>query len=221
MNVETLLIQFSPLLSLEEVPLFRGAVLHALSQDTDVLLHNHTTDNYNYACPLVQYKSIDTKAAIFCIGEGVKMMSKLMRVCNLKVSLGHRQTPLNVEKVTPGETDIQVEQAHIYHLSDWLPLDDDNDRKFLRLRTDEDRQAFLERILVGNILSATKSLNIQITEKIECSILHLDRYHLQPWKNVKMRSFDVDFACNVTLPDYLGLGKHASFGFGNLRRYEE
>lgn len=221
MNVETLLLQFTPLLSLEEVPLFRGAVLKALSQDTDVLLHNHTDDNYHYACPQVQYKSIGTKAAIFCIGEGVEMMSRLMRVCNLRVNLGQRHTTLHVESVTPSECDIEIGEQHIYHLSDWLPFNEDNDAKFLRLRTDEERHALLRQILVGNILSAAKTLNLTISEQIECRIINLDRYHLQRCKNVQMRSFDVDFVCNVSLPDYLGIGKHASFGFGTLRHYKQ
>lgn len=221
MTVETLLLQFSPLLSLEEVPLFRGAVLSALAQDSDVLLHNHTEDNFNYACPQVQYKSIDTKAAIFCIGKGVEMTSKLMRICNLRVNIGQRHATLRVDHVTQDEVDIQIGDQYIYHLAEWLPLNEENDRKFLRLRCDEDRRTFLETILVGNILSLAKSIGYNVTEQIECHILNLDRYHLQRCKNVQMRSFDVDFVCNVSLPDFLGLGRHTSFGFGTLRRYEE
>lgn len=42
-----------------EVPLFRGAVIAAVGQESSVLLHNHEGNNYRYAYPLIQYKTAE------------------------------------------------------------------------------------------------------------------------------------------------------------------
>lgn len=31
-------------------------------------------------------------------------------------------------------------------------------------------------------------------------------------------SFDADFQCNLNLPDYIGIGKHTSIGYGTITR---
>ena len=218
MIVETLNITFSPLLSLEEVPLFRGAVLKALSEDTDVLFHNHIDDNFRYDYPLVQYKSVETKATIVLIGEGVKIINKLIPICNAYLNIGHRSTMMKVEKVVPMQTEIDLCEPLHYRIEQWLPLNEDNDYRFMRLHSDSERIELLRRILVGNILSMAKGLNMHFEDQVECEIKSLDRYHLERVKNVDMRSFDVDFICNVNLPDLIGIGRHSSLGFGTIRR---
>ena len=218
MIVDTLIITFSPLLSLEEVPLFRGAVLKALSEDTDVLFHNHIDDNFRYDYPLVQYKSVGTKATIMCIGAGVDLLSKLMPICNSKLFVGRRHITLKVEKITPRQTEIELSGPQHYRIEHWLPLNEENDTRFMGLKSDSERNELLERILVGNILSMAKGLNIRFDDQVDCKIQRLDRYHLVKVKETFMKSFDVDFICNVNLPDLIGIGKHASIGCGLVRQ---
>lgn len=218
MIVDTLNITFSPLLSLEEVPLFRGAVLKALSGDSDVLLHNHIDSNFRYDYPLIQYQSIGTKASIMCVGAGVDLLSKIMPICNTELLIGRRRVTLKVEKVTPRQTDISLSEPQIYHIGHWLPFNVENDHHFMRMHNDSERIELLERILVGNILSMAKGLNIRFEEKVECEIQRLDNYHLLKVKESLMKTFDVDFICNVNLPDLIGIGKHASYGFGTIKR---
>lgn len=217
MIIDTLHISFSPLLSLEEVPFFRGAVLKALSDDNDVLLHNHIDSNFRYDYPLIQYQSIGTKASIMCVGTGVNLLSKIMSLCNTEILIGRRRATLKVEKVTPRQTDISLSEPQIYRISHWLPLNEENDRRFMRMHNDSDRIELMERILVGNILSMAKSLNIRFEEKVECEIQRLDNFHLVKVKETPMKTFDVDFICNVNLPDLIGIGKHASIGFGTIK----
>ena len=38
---------------------------------------------------------------------------------------------------------------------------------------------------------------------------------------VPLLAFDVRFRCNVYLPNYLGLGKSASHGFGIVRHFQK
>lgn len=217
MIVNTLHISFSPLLSLEEVPFFRGAVLNALSDDTDVLFHNHIDNNFRYDYPLVQYKSIGAKASILLIGDGVEMINKLMPICNTYINIGHRHTMMKVEKVTPMQTEIELNKPQRYRVEQWLPLNEENDSRFLRTQSDSERFELLEHILVGNILSMAKGLDIHFDNQVECEIQRLDRYHREKVKEALMKSFDVDFLCNVNLPELIGIGKHASIGFGTIK----
>ena len=68
-NVNTLLIRFQNEIANNEVAMFRGAIINAVD-NSDVLFHNHTDgDGFRYAYPLIQYKRINRKAAITCIGR--------------------------------------------------------------------------------------------------------------------------------------------------------
>lgn len=217
MIIDTLIITFSPLLSLEEVPLFRGAVLKAMSNDADVLFHNHIDNNFRYDYPLVQYKSIGAKASILLIGEGVDMLNKLMPVCNAYLNIGHRRALMKVEKVTPMQTEIELSNPQRYRIEQWLPLNEENDYRFIRMQNDTDRLELLESILVGNILSMAKGLDIRFDAQVECRIQSLDRYHLERVKEVTMRAFDTEFICNINLPELIGIGKHVSLGYGTIK----
>ena len=78
--------------------------------------------------------------------------------------------------------------------------------------------SMLEQILIGNILSFAKTIDLFLEEEIDCKISKIDHYHFVECKGVRMRSFDADFTCNISLPDYIGLGKHASFGYGTIKK---
>jgi hypothetical protein len=41
--------------------------------------------------------------------------------------------------------------------------------------------------------------------------------YISEYKDTKVLCFDLVFDCNVSLPPYIGLGKHASTGFGIVR----
>ena len=52
-----------------ELPLFRGAIISKVPEKY-VLFHNHLKGSFRFAYPLIQYKIIEGKAALFCIGDG-------------------------------------------------------------------------------------------------------------------------------------------------------
>ena len=70
-RLKTLTIKFDTQLVENEIQRFRGAIIKLLPQK-EVLFHNHINDGYRYAYPLIQYKRLNNKAALFCIGEGVE-----------------------------------------------------------------------------------------------------------------------------------------------------
>jgi hypothetical protein len=73
-------------------------------------------------------------------------------------------------------------------------------------------------MLTGNLLSFAKGMGIMLEKELVCKILSLEEPQLIQVKGVKMMSFDVEFKSNLSLPNYMGIGKHASFGFGTVVR---
>ena len=222
-NVNTLLIRFQNEIANNEVAMFRGAIINAVD-NSDVLFHNHTDgDGFRYAYPLIQYKRINRKAAITCIGEGTEAIGKFFSSCNFDVVLGNRNMTLEVESVRAHKTLVQVwDSVFTYHLRKWLPLNQENYQKYEELDSIVERYAFLERLLTGNILSFAKSMSIFFDQRVECRITSAETPRLISYKGVKMMAFDLDFKTNVSLPDYIGLGKGVSLGFGMVvRKYDK
>ena len=44
--------------------------------------------------------------------------------------------------------------------------------------------------------------------------------NIAKFKDVKMTAYDLRFTCNVSLPNYIGLGKGVSHGFGTIRKIQ-
>ncbi|MGL4410853.1 MAG: CRISPR-associated endonuclease Cas6 [Bacteroidales bacterium] len=49
---------------------------------------------------------------------------------------------------------------------------------------------------------------------MECSILEIDEPQFVIHKGVRLISFDMVISTNVVVPNYIGLGKAVSHGFG-------
>ena len=62
--VKSLIVKFENELSQKAIPMFRGAVIAADNNLDDILFHSHDDDELRYAYPLIQYKTINGRAAI-------------------------------------------------------------------------------------------------------------------------------------------------------------
>lgn len=219
-TIQIFLVKFQNEISFREVPLFRGAILNALDGQADVLYHNHTGDStFRYSYPLIQYKRIQKKAAIFCIGEGVEAIGHFLAAQKFGIQLGERSVQLAIETVYPKRNLVQTwDSTFRYHLRNWLALNSENYQKYKELDEMTTRISFLENILIGNLLSFAKGMKIDIKEQIVCKMLSLDEPRLISVKGVKMMAFDAEFKTNLSLPDYMGIGKHVSIGYGTVVR---
>lgn len=221
-KVKTLLIRFGNPISQSEIECFRGAVIHAM-EDANILFHNHLEDEkLRYSYPLIQYKRINGKAAILCIGEGTEAIGEFFSACDFDVRIGERQVRLEVEKINAGQTLVQLWQdMFTYRIRKWLPFNQENYEKYMALDSMAERYAMLERLLTGNILSFAKGQGIHFEGQVECKITAAAEPRVIPYKGVKMMSFDAEFKTNVSIPDFVGLGKGVSLGRGTVvRRYD-
>jgi len=218
-KVKVLVVRFSNEIMREEIPLFRGAIVNAI-ENADLLFHNHEEGGQlRYSYPLIQYKRINQKAAIVCLGEGTDAIGQFFSSCNFDVALGERQVKLEVESVNAYQHLIQIwDSEFTYHIRRWLPLNKENYAAYCMEESLAGRYAMLERLLAANILSFAKGIGIHFEGQVVARITQMDEPRLQYYKGAKLMSFDAEFKTNVSLPDYIGLGKGVSLGMGTVVR---
>ena len=108
-------------------------------------------------------------------------------------------------------------QTHFYQFTTpWIALNEENYAKFKFLPQNRHR-VFLEKILAANALSALKWLGIFLDYRALPSIITYAPVGVMAHDNI-FEAFRAHFSLNIGLPDYIGLGKSVSKGFGSIRR---
>lgn len=215
-------VRFKNTISIEEIPLFRGAIVNAM-ESSNLLFHNHVADGVlRYAYPLIQYRRINQKAAIICVGDGADVIGQFFSSCNYDVVLGNRKTRLDVDSVKANYYLIQLWNGEFdYYIRRWLPLNKENYDRYCSEESLASKYTMLEHVLVGNILSFAKGIGIHFENQVKCKITSASEPYVETYKGVKMMAFDAVFKTNVSLPDYIGLGKGVSLGMGTIVRKRE
>jgi len=213
-----LIVRFVNELQHRELSQFRGAVINAVS-GSDILFHNHQGDGFRYSYPLIQYKRIGGKAALVCIGDGTEAIGSFFENANFDVHLGDKQVKLEVESVDARQFIVQCwDDMFGYSLRKWMPLNQENYRKYVMLDSIVEKTEMLEGLLTANILSFAKGLGISLEKPVSVKFTGIESHRTYLYKGVKMMGFDVDFKCNVSIPDFVGLGKGVSLGYGMVAR---
>lgn len=191
--------------------------------NADILFHNHDGDNFRYSYPLIQYKRINGKAAIVCIGEGTDTIGTFFSNFSSDITIGEREISLEIESVKAEQTIVQIwEESFTYHLRKWIPLNQGNYATYRSLESLAEQYSMLEKILTGNILSLAKGLGIHFDKEIKVAISELETIRSASVKGIKMSTFDILFKSNVSFPDFIGLGQKVSIGFGTVvRKFEK
>lgn len=213
-EVKIITLKFKNKIGSNEVKWFRGAIIKNINKD-NILFHNHTSDNYRYSYPLIQYKRISGCAAIICIEKGAEAIGDLFANYKDRLLIGNRSVNMEIDFMKPSIITIkEQEEMNQYYIKRWIPLNSKNYIIYNEIKGLAEKIEFLERILIGNILSFTKGLNIYINDKVKCEITDIDSSYTITNKGIKMTAFDMKFACNISIPDNIGLGKNASIDCG-------
>ncbi|MDL2299166.1 hypothetical protein LJC21_00465 [Bacteroides sp. OttesenSCG-928-E20] len=216
-----LIIRFKNEIRQEDISKFRGAIV-ATMQNAHILFHNHYNEGFRYAYPLIQYKRINKKAVIVCIGEGTDVIGNFFSNFTNEIRIGNSNITLEIESVKANHIEIQLwNNEFSYRITQWLPFNQDNYPKYNETESLVERCKMLERILTGNMLSFAKCIGEIFDQQINCSITSIDHFYVMSYKGVKMSAFDVSFKSNLSLPDFIGLGKGVSLGAGTVTRKKD
>jgi len=195
----------------------RGAVSNFYPEER--LLHQHREDGkIDYHHPLVQYKIINGECLLIGFKDGAKLLANL-ELATKTLLLGCKNYTILTTELVFHHISIKItETGQSYSfLTPWLALNQRNYEKYQMMATWAKRKKLLEGILVGNIISMSKSLGYTVPGPIEA---HIDKMRevRTSLKGTAMIGFLGTFSVNFEIPDYWGIGKSVSRGFGTVRR---
>jgi hypothetical protein len=218
LKIRTLTVSFDTDIAAYELPAFRGAVISKAGTD-HILFHNHLSDDQLlHRYPVIQYKRLSGRPAIFCLGEGVDEIHHFFNNRSWKINISNRDIDLKIHKLNMDQVTMQV-WNHFFHyeIRQWIALNAENLKRYKALESEPERFQLLEGILTGNIISMAKSIRWDINKQIVVRIHEIQRQSIVKVKTTKLIAFDVKFQSNAFLPTYIGLGKSCSLGFGVVR----
>jgi len=183
------------------------------------LVHHHLDDNrLLYRTPLIQYKVVNRQPLVLGVNEGADILRQIYEQLQF-IRIGQTDYRLEYKRLYLGEERFgESAGVHTYtFLTPWLALNEQNYQHYVCAGSGAARRALLERILVGNILSLAKGLGYMVTAPIEAEIENY-REVRTTLKGTPMLGFLGSFRVNFEIPEYFGLGKSVSRGFGTIGR---
>lgn len=182
------------------------------------LLHNHLeSGEVLYRYPLVQYKILKGVPTLVGINEGAELLLQLfMRIEMLEIA--GITYPVLTKNIENRQLEIgMARDLHGYRFETlWMALNQKNFSEYQQ-ESEEDRARHLKSLLIGNILSFCKAVHYQAQETILVNLKITDQRETR-FKDHVMLVFRADFVTNMLLPDWIGLGKQTSRGFGSIVR---
>ena len=201
-----------------EIPAFRAAMIEKMGREY-VLFHNHLEDQFRYGYPLIQYKTVRRNPTMICINQGSEDILKLFEQVDLDLVIHGKRVETKIKHISFEYFQCGFSSKPVkYKIENWFALNENNFTRFIALNNNGMKKEFLQRVLIGNILSFAKGIQWDINKQIELSITNLPKSHFFAFKNHKMAGFNLNFVTNMILPDLIGLGKSVSRGFGVIRR---
>lgn len=178
------------------------------------LLHQHYEDKFSYEYPLVQYKIIDGVPMLIGINEGVDTLKKIyneFEEINLRGEIYKVIKTFSIKDQEFGMT----EDKHSYvFLNPWFSLVQSSYNRYKRLRQ-EDKNVFLRKRLGSDIVRMSDELGYDVPEWIKGDVYVRE---MKSWfKGRLMTMFLGGFRADFLIPDYLGIGKSTSRGFGTIK----
>lgn len=200
-----------------EVAAFRGAIIHKAGEE-NTLFHNHLIENgFRYKYPLIQYKTFRKNPAIVCIDEGVDEIHHFFGSRDWSIDISGRSLDMEISKLNLNQFNMQVwESMFEYKIYNWVPFNPANLKKYMECDSLTGQIEIMENILKANILSFAKGIDWTLDKNIQLKIRQIDKTSRITLKGVKMLAFNLVFKTNVFLPNYIGLGKSPSMGFGKI-----
>jgi len=199
----------------EDASKLRGFFAHKFN--SYILMHNHLGNNkFFYKYPRIQYKTIDKIKVILGLDEGIDVLQSIYNQYN-KITLDNHSYKIFTKEIILKEEDFGIATKNIKYkfLIPWFALNEENYKRYKSYnyieRTDQ-----LQSILIRNMMAIAKTFKYYVESKIivDTSVKET---------TIKFKEKDVigflgTFQTNFNLPDYVGLGKSVSRGFGTIKK---
>ena len=184
-----------------------------------VLLHHHEQEGFLYQYPSVQYKVIQGVPTVIGLNEGADVLVEIFNEYDT-LHLGDTFYKIMEKRVTYQKMNVGITDSAVAYefLTPWIALNQENYMKYYGMKNSLERNEFLGKTLVGNLLSFSKSIGYTVPERLTCGVSV--RPEKVSVKGVHLMAFRGSFQVNFLMPDLFGLGKSVSRGYGAVRKME-
>jgi hypothetical protein len=216
-EIRILHVYFKNRLRFENIPALRAAISNIAGRE-HILFHHHDGRGYLYKYPKIQYKIASGKPMLFCIDTAIEELAHFFSKAERTMVIDGQKQQIEVSSMRQHFFCLQVHKDLTkYCITNWLPLNQQNFKKYNSITSTRDKIIFLEKILIANILSFAKGVGWTIADEIKANMVDFPVFRIRRIKDVKMQIFNAVFETNVFLPNYTGLGKLSSIGFGTVK----
>jgi hypothetical protein len=190
-----------------------------LFKEHSPILHNHYQDgSLRYRYPQIQYKVINKTPHLIGIDEGGDLLMQLFLKIK-EVNIDGKTHSIQSKNISQQQKKIGFSQElHEYQFETlWMGLNQQNYSKFIKLESDKEQNTMLDAILIGHILGFFKNFGVALRPEERIMVKNQLKQKSTNFKGQKMLAFTGSFICNAILPNFIGLGKSTSRGFGTLK----
>ncbi|MCP4439296.1 MAG: CRISPR-associated endonuclease Cas6 [Aureispira sp.] len=225
-EIRVLKVTFDTKLQPWEVSGFRGAMAAKVGLEHE-WFHNH--DNsidpgpaYHYRYPLIQYKLHKGKPMLLCVEQGVEEAQHFFSKPDWTLNINGKVHNMRIHRLGVDQHKIQfLEEPATYRIHNWLALNQEYFPLYQKARGIVARLQLLEKALKATFMAFCHHIGWEPEEQVEFNIVQEYEHKYISFKKVKMLAFNLDFQANVFIPDFIGLGKGLSHGFGVIKHYRE
>lgn len=189
------------------------------------LFHNHEATGksiYRSKGAPFQFKVINNEVFILALNDGVEFANSFQWPKEITMPLGNTKRYVELELVSKipqqasfCETDFQCYR----NITPYIALKQEKYETYLAL-TEDERRAFIEKGLSNHVLTAAKWCGPTVKHQIKVKLIQMKIGNPVRIKDdLYFTPFDVMFECNTEIPDYLGVGRFVSRGYGTMVKY--
>ena len=179
-------------------------------------LHKDFNTGFIHRYPVVQCKQIKSMLIVIGISQGADFLQEIsgggkeLRIGENTCTISGRDQEIRNEAFSISD------KIHTYEfLTPWIALNQQNAKKFYDLKGKAERDAFMQKILTGNLNTLAKSIDYDLPAPLTCE--SRVRFKRERINHENVMVFLGTFRTNLRIPDYLGIGQSVSAGFGTIR----
>ena len=104
-----------------------------------------------------------------------------------------------------------------YSILNYMALNQDNYQEYKKLESLVEKVRFVEKLLTSHVSLFAEEMDSTFTHPLRVSITNIKSEKFIEYKGVFHLTFCLEFKSNLYIPEYIGIGKGVSVGFGIVR----
>jgi hypothetical protein len=172
--------------------------------------------HFEYFYPRLQYKIVRGSPMIAAINEGCNLLWDIYDKLD-EVSTNQTEWKITEKRLIEKKAPFGLCSDSIKYrfLTPWLALDEDNLKKYIML-DDNLKERMLARILESHLDSISKSLGYNFKDDLKIRLNIKSQYFFL--RDIHVAGLFGSFTANFEIPNFLGIGKSVSRGYGTIKR---